>query len=99
MLTLILMLLLGLVILGGFLFVLTYFSIGTIGALHMKSAMRRDERIRHALETPEAKEAREQREAGKRYLNSLVDRVVSPEDKQAGEKEARRRYLDSLVDR
>lgn len=89
MLVLILMLLLGLIILGGFLFALSYFAIGIGGAIATK---RRGEQIHPAMS-----------ESRRRYLASLVDRTEIPEEKEEKEarekKDARKRYLDSLVDK
>lgn len=101
MLMTILMLLLIVVVLGGFMFCLSYFAVGTVKAIADK---RRCEQlppgVRRRVETSEQKEAREKKEARRGYLNSLVDRIETPEEKAALEKkEARKRYLGSLVDR
>lgn len=86
MLMLILMLLLGVIVIGGFMLCLSYFAAGIGQVIATK---RRGEQIHPA-----------QTEARRRYLASLVDRVEMPEEKEAREKkEERRRYLDSLVDR
>jgi hypothetical protein len=101
MLMTILMLLLIVVVIGSFMFCLSYFAVGTVKAIADK---RRGEQfppgVGRGVETSEQKEAREKREARRLYLTSLVDRVETPEEKAALEKkEARKRYLGSLVDR